>query len=375
MRNMKTILPPPERKSSIELLRIISMLMIVFCHFAIHGKFIWENSLLPISRLWYNVIVTGGTIGVNLFVLISGYFLVTSSCSVSKNTKKMLKIWGQLLFYSIVIYTIAILIGRTIRDSTSVIKIIAVFFPITFASWWFASTYFVLFLLHPFLNKFIYCLSKKSYQNLLVLLIICWYIIPTFTGQWYQGTPLLRFVTLYLIAGYLRIYGFRHKLTHKHYFVFCGIIFVLTQLLNIVLIKFGEPWNTISLWEPYSLFALLVSLTFFIAFTDLKIRYHKWINVVASATFGVYLIHDSDYVRSFLWLEVFQNNQYQNSLVLIPYSIAVVAVVYIMCTLIDLLRQQLVEKIYMRFIDRYMDVLLQIIRKKYHLVKQFIFET
>lgn len=74
-------------------------------------------------------------------------------------------------------------------------------FPITFSEWWFASTYFVLLLIHPFLNKFLNNL-KKSYQELLILLIVCWSIIPTFTNSEYQGNSFLWFMTLYAIAGY-----------------------------------------------------------------------------------------------------------------------------------------------------------------------------
>lgn len=49
----------PNRQTNIELLRIISMLMIVFHHFAIHGGFNWETTELTIPHFWYNLIVMG----------------------------------------------------------------------------------------------------------------------------------------------------------------------------------------------------------------------------------------------------------------------------------------------------------------------------
>lgn len=74
---------------------------------------------------------------------------------------------------------------------------------------------------------------------------------------------------------------------------------------------------------------------------------------VATATFGVYLIHDNGIIRTWLWIEVFQNAQYQDSILLIPYSILVVIGVYFVCTIIDLVRQKVVEKPSMALVNRY----------------------
>jgi hypothetical protein len=74
---------------------------------------------------------------------------------------------------------------------------------------------------------------------------------------------------------------------------------------------------------------------------------------MASATFGVYLIHDNDIIRKLLWLDWFRNAEYQDSLLLIPYSIFVVAVVYIVCATIDLLRRYIIEIPCMKIVERY----------------------
>ena len=360
--------PRPPRESSFELLRIISMVMIIFHHFAVHSGFEWDAASLPVSCFWCNFISMGGQIGVNIFVLISGYFLVNSKSRIF-NFKRILKFWGQVFFYSIAIYLIFALTGTKSN-------VLNALFPITSSAWWFASTYFVLFLLHPFLNKLIACLDQKSYQNLLGLLIICWGIIPTLTGSQYAGNDLTWFVTLYVVSGYVRIYGLNPKLTSRRYFMLCGIFTVLTYLLSLVYTILGAKWN-VSLTTYYygqvKLPVLLISVTLFMAFAGLKMRYHKWINVIASATFGVYLIHDHDLVRPFLWLNVFQNAQYQDSFVLIPYSIMAVAIVYAVCTLMDLLRQQTIEKVYLRLVNSYADSWLKPCKRIGRFLKQIIF--
>ena len=86
---------------------------------------------------------------------------------------------------------------------------------------------------------------------------------------------------------------------------------------------------------------IISSLCLLLGFRSLDIPHSKIINLLASATFGVYLIHDNNFVRPFLWRIVFKNASYQNSPYLIPYSIAVIIIVYISCTVIELIRAKL----------------------------------
>lgn len=124
------VLPSKQRNSSIELLRIISMVMIMFYHFSIHGHFDFATASVSVSRVWLNLISMGGKIGVDLFVLISGYYLISDTKSL--NFKKILKLWGQVFFYSVVIYVLTCAFGISQFSFTDLIKCI---FPITFSQW------------------------------------------------------------------------------------------------------------------------------------------------------------------------------------------------------------------------------------------------
>ena len=353
-----------DRQSNIELLRIVSMIMIVFYHFAVHGGFKWETPSMTIPYLWYNFIAMGGKIGVNIFVLISGYFLITSNSKLF-NFKKILKFWGQLIFYSISILAIFLLLQAHDYGMKEVIKAaIKAVFPITFSSWWFASTYFVLYIIHPFLNIFLNALTKKSYQIFLAILVIMWSVIPTFTTLDFQSNSLCWFVTLYAIAGYARLYGFNRVYTTKKYFALCGVFSALTYLSSVIFTILGTRWSIFFDYVTYfygmqKLSVLLISLTLFMAFVTLKMGYHKWINTLAAATFGVYLIHDNSFVSPFLWIDVFKNAQYQNSLFLIPCSIIVVALVYTVCTAIDLIRKKFLERPFMFIVNRCAEAVLK----------------
>lgn len=96
---------------------------------------------------------------------------------------------------------------------------------------------------------------------------------------------------------------------------------------------------------------LIISLLLLKGFLQINIKPNRVINIISSATFGVYLIHDNGYVRPFIWKTVFKNAAYSESKYLIPYSIFVIAIVFVICTIIELLRIYIFEKKYLKIIE------------------------
>ena len=71
-----------KRKSNIELLRIVAILMIISFHYSFKSGYV-------VNQLDYNSIVVKtfyflGELGVNLFILITGYFMVKGKFSFKK---------------------------------------------------------------------------------------------------------------------------------------------------------------------------------------------------------------------------------------------------------------------------------------------------
>lgn len=71
------------RMSNIEILRIISIIMIIMHHYVLNTEAIYTEKSLNyyISHFFF----IGGKLGVNVFVLISGYFLVNKKKSLKKS--------------------------------------------------------------------------------------------------------------------------------------------------------------------------------------------------------------------------------------------------------------------------------------------------
>ena len=232
--------------------------------------------------------------------------------------------------------------------------------PVTFQTWWFASAYFVLYLLHTFLNRFIRSLDQRAFQTFLITVLTCWCIIPTITTSDYQSNNLLWFVTLYCVAGYVRIFGANLPANRMVYLAGWGISSLIRYLLSVILTVLAAKTPLVEKHVFYfnsqhSVFTFLSAFCLFMFFERSTMSNHKWINRIASATFGVYLIHENEFVRSFLWGYVFRNTSVQNSMLLIPYSIAAVGAVFVVCVLIDLIRQATVEAWFLKKINRYSD--------------------
>lgn len=183
------------RHSNIELLRIIAMMIIIAHHFAIHSDFEFSSDIIIINKLWV-LFNSGGKLGVNIFILISGYFLVTST---TLNVTKIIKLWLQIFTYSIVIFCIFIGFGI---EPFGIKALIYHFLPVTYSQWWFASWYFVLYLFSPYINILLNALSKKSYQHFLILFTTCLCIIPTFLVVPLKNN-LFWFIYLYILGGML----------------------------------------------------------------------------------------------------------------------------------------------------------------------------
>lgn len=345
------------RNSNLELYRIVCMLLIVAHHFAVHG---FTESELTYCQNKYvvDLFASGGKIGVDGFILISGYFMVNSQY----NFKKFLKLEGQVWFYSfgIILLFLSVLQPVSPFGIGSVIKAA---FPLIFNEYWFVTSFVVLMLFSPVLNHIAHNIKKETYQMVLGIIFVCAGILPTFLNVYYMTDKVTWFVFLYLLAGYVRLYcpAPQKKNGHRHFIV--AIIFYL--LLAATSIGFnwgGNHFGIEKLLQKSRYFmletsplVLIISFELFMGFLRMKEFTNKFVNVVASAAFGVYLIHDNKFMRGYLWDTVFKCKEHYQTGFILWYGLMAVVLIYIVCTLLDLIRQYTVEKLWMRFVQNHAD--------------------
>lgn len=260
----------------------------------------------------------------------------------------------QTLFYSVGFYILYLLFGNS---QFSVKESLINMFPITFSRYWFMSAFLVLYLLIPYINKLLHSMSKSEYSHLLILLMFCWCIVPTFLGTSWQSNNLLWFVFLYLVGGYIKMNLNVDRFNMKICIIGIILLTILLFLSAFVFDVIGIHYSAFATHSTYFFYqdkipVFVLSVLIFIVFLKLNIGTNKIINMVSSTTLGIYLIHDNYYFRNFLWENIFKVSNFSESKLLPLYSIFVVLIVFVFCCFLELLRINLIERKYMKLINK-----------------------
>ena len=93
----------------------------------------------------------------------------------------------------------------------------------------------------------------------------------------------------------------------------------------------------------YDIMPLFVALFMFLVFKNLNLNTPNWIMCIASSTFGIYLIHDNEVFRTYLWNDICKLPVMVNKPYFIPYSILCVILIFTICAAIEILRQKYIE--------------------------------
>ena len=165
-----------ERKSNIELLRILMMIMIIAHHYVVNSGIteLYDYNHITGNMLFLQIFGFAGKAMINGFLLISGYFMIKHKTSF----KKIIRMFLQIKFYVVFIYLFMLALGYECFDIKSLIKVC---FSITKGvNVGFTATFFLLYILMPFINKLVDHLTKKQFSWLLIILFIYYTLIPTF---------------------------------------------------------------------------------------------------------------------------------------------------------------------------------------------------
>lgn len=332
-----------EKNVNIEILRIVSMIMILILHFFYHGNILNEMpkkiNLLCFSTISVEVLCI---VAVNIFILISGYFLCKSKFDINK----IIKLYGEIFVYSLIIGFILLL---TNKIELNIKNLIYIFFPFITQRYWFFNAYILLILLFPFLNVLINNISKEKFKLLLIILFIINSILPIGINNSVSlnsANSLYWFLNLYLMGSYIRINKINFK---KKCFVYGYIaINVLYIIISIIVFKIGGVSKLMYILKYNLPFAYISSVLLFLIVlnTDFKVndKIKKIIMFFSSSTFAVYIIHENPFVRNLLWNEMLNTSKFYFKYGYI-YMIVVLLIIYICCTLIDKIMKCIYQKI------------------------------
>lgn len=329
------------RDSNIELFRIIVMLFIVAHHLMGFSGYTVHMRELPLEpqSIYMHLFGMWGKTGINCFVMITGYFMCTSHITL----KKIFKLLFQIEFYAILFYLIFCVSGYIGVNGQSFIQYINPFRDMRAN---FVSCFLFFYLLIPLLNKIIHRLTKKQHLIAAVSSVLLYQMSPSVCRSY-----IIWFPVIYMIASYIRLYpyiNFRNTKLWGYISIFLVMLAMLSVVLRLVLAL--TPYY-IFVADCEAPFAVLISISLFIYFSNLKIKYNKHINKIAATVFGVLLIHsNSQIMRDWLFHDFLNCDSWYYSSWLIPYTIFIVILIFSVCSLIDYLRIYYIEKPIMRFI-------------------------
>ena len=274
-----------------------------------------------------------GKIGVNIFIMISGYYGITEEFSL----KKVLKIEFETLFVSYLLSFISIIWLNANGISFQWIEllklVIKTLFPTLFGSYWYVSAFIILCFLKPFLNELILSLNKTQIQGLIIIILIIWSVIPTMTmgSSTYGWNNYLWMPIPYIIGGYIKLFKeevvIRRKMIAKIALV-ANIVHIFPVIIfNIV---FDGQFNgfACSLCSSNSITSIIISITLLCYVISGKEKNIKNINYIAKGVFVAYLIQEHIIFRDIFWNRLMKVALYQNSNLLLILVVAVLLLMF-----------------------------------------------
>ena len=335
-----------DRNANMDLLRIVSMLLIILLHSIDHSGVLEASEIAPITaQLWIRFSYMLTQVCVNCYVLISGYFLVTSKFRL----QKLIALWMEVVFYSLTVRLVFILTGFR---AFSISSILSCFVPVFTGRYWFITIYFGLYLIFPFLNIAINAMNRFQHTLLNVVLFVLFSLMvslhPSFDGMNSGGGwGLAWFVVLYFAAAWFRLY---YDKSAKSFPILIYIFGSLAIALCFVLVgsKISMVKTVLGNFYRYdSIFSYIFSLCVLVFFINIKIK-NSFINraiiFIAPSTLGVYLIHAHADFSPWSW-EFFNLPQYISKAYFPVIQIGIVLAIFIFCSLVDVIRKNTIGRI------------------------------
>lgn len=286
-----------ERNSSIELLRIITIVGVIILHYnntKIGGAF---SVVKDYTANFYYLYFTQNMFicAVNLFVMISAFFL---SSTQHRKLSKVIELLIQVIIFKLAFYFISILSG----DEFSWSGILQCLIPANY----FVVLYSVLYIISPYLNILLKNLSRKTLKKFMLIIMFI-FSVETYLVDLYEnvygvtingisaagmygsqsGYSIVNFVLIYFIGAYIRIT--KVELSKKK--LVCGICisFIIMYISSILEHQFALEKTTT--WNYNNPIIIIMAALILILFSSFKFN-NLIINRLAKGVFTCFLFHE-----------------------------------------------------------------------------------
>lgn len=342
------------RDSRIELIRIISMILIVLFHLTMYSGFSIVEDNLSFNYILHTMFGIFGKVGVVLFVAITSWFYVDKkSGGVQLNLKRLAVLIIKCWLVSVIFLIIFIICRKDLINVKTIIK--ELFTPIYYngykGNYWFIYCYIIFYLLLPYLNKLVNCISNGELKRLYIILTI-FVSIYNFAFE-NIGSRFLEFIFVYVAIAYLK--KNKNNIIEKNAIKFFIVSYLLVIFGVIGLKALGQYFDfkiayklIYHFYERDNLLIQIIAFSIFYLILRLKPFQSIIINKIAKHTLGVYIITDNILLRtgekSILFQEIFKSYQYINNWYYGLYCLMELVLIFIVCIILDFIIDLIVNE-------------------------------
>ena len=329
-----------ERFNNLDLLRIISIYFVVCIHYVGWGGVAGATDIGFLNMGFSGGLAVACNVAVNCFYMISGFFIKDIE-SFEGCKKRIKKIYSSTWFYSVVLPLMATLFGVIRLDLKSTVFL---GLPLLSNQYWFSTCYIAMTALLPFIATMLKNLKQKEVGMLLGVLLFldCFQPILGINAFSNIGYGLLHAFTMYILGYWIKRSEIKISSLVSILIYITSVIIVIGIILISMQLN-GDRNRTIA--DYNSILMVIASFGLFMTFLNLRIK-TKVFGRIAPFVFGVYLLNDNQYLREFLWQDIFHCSNFYNSDLLIVHCIITTVVFTIVALCIEIIRQKLGEKVH-----------------------------
>lgn len=316
-----------ERQSNIELLRIVSMMMVLIVH--IDGASLGLPQVfgnvdsLTGCDVWKLAVESVAIIGVNCFTMISGYF------GIKLRMRSVCSYLFECIFYSVGIFTVGCIV---FPERFTASEWFESWLVLSHTDLWYVPAYFGLMLLSPLLNAGVSSISRGRFELVLGLFVT----FNLWCGWWWgaafnpTGYTLTQLILIYLIGRYAGMYG--AVLSRK----MAAVLYIASVVAIFISAIYMKSTQAFAYNSP---FVMAAAIACFLWFKDLQIQ-SKSINRVAKSVFAVYLIHKAPMIWGGFMRPLVIKLWESNSLAAFSlYAVVIVVAAYAVAMVADFVRR------------------------------------
>lgn len=341
-----------KRNIGIDLLRILSMYMVMTLHTMSNGGFLLVHRVNTVHTQVIFLLTFLNIVAVDLFAIISGYVGLNSH----HKTSRIIDLWLQVVMYA---YVIALAFKAFAPQYLTGAKFIDSFLPTITGQYWYFNGYLLLFILMPLINAGIKQLSKNQFTILCIVLFFitsCLGFIKN-SFMFNNGLSGIWLIIMYIYGAYIKLYGLP-KLNKIHGLItYFGASILGFIIANIVVLRKlgGHSYSTGNIlyqdwyywFDYYAPLVVIATFGLFWFFVNLDINNKKIIQIVEKISplaFGPYLLQSNHIVYG--WFAHAYDSYYYNNIFMMIFLIMGTALLWFAIGLIiEFIRQTITQKI------------------------------